>query len=137
MTDVLTKRQRSVVMTKVRSAGNRSTELRFVEFLRRYKICGWRRSQPLFGKPDFVFRAARVCVFVDGCFWHGCPRCYRRPESNREYWDVKLRRNRARDRVVRRTLTAAGWTVVRVWEHELKIENERRLAARIGSKVCP
>ena len=70
--------------------------------------------------PDFVFARQRVVVFVDGCFWHGCPKCYRRPKSNRKFWDAKFTRNRARDVQVTKALRRAGWKVVRVWEHRLK-----------------
>lgn len=106
-------------MSRIRSRGNVATELRFVELLRGHKIKGWRRNQKLFGKPDFVFHEKRMVVFVDGCFWHGCPRCYRRPLSNLKYWDAKILRNRQRDRVVKKTLQKLGWRVVRIWAHEL------------------
>jgi DNA mismatch endonuclease (patch repair protein) len=65
-----------------------------------------------------VFRPARVAVFVDGCFWHGCPEHYAAPRTNPHYWAPKIARNRARDEAVNRELGDAGWTVVRVWEHE-------------------
>ncbi|MCB1077899.1 MAG: hypothetical protein KDM64_08750 [Verrucomicrobiae bacterium] len=68
----------------------------------------------------FFFQAERVALFVDGCFWHGCPKCYRRPKSNQAFWDEKIRKNTARDRAVNRELKRKGWIVVRVWEHELK-----------------
>lgn len=69
-------------------------------------------------RPDIVFKAARVVVFVDGCFWHGCPEHCRTPSTNVEYWSPKIERNRARDARNDDELEAAGWTVVRVWEHE-------------------
>ena len=71
MTDVFSKKQRSQVMAAIRSKGNKTTELRLASILRAHGIKGWRRDQPLFGKPDFVFRRERLAVFVDGCFWHG------------------------------------------------------------------
>lgn len=107
-------------MALVRSKGNRATELKLVTLFRVAGITGWRRNQSLPGKPDFVFRAEMLAVFVDGCFWHGCARCYRRPSSNREYWDAKVQRNRARDLEVTATLKSKGWRVLRIWEHELK-----------------
>jgi DNA mismatch endonuclease Vsr len=76
-------------------------------------------------RPDFVFQEARVAVFVDGCFWHGCPRCYVRPRGNAAFWRKKLATNRARDRRVNRALRRLGWRVVRIWEHELR--NEERI----------
>lgn len=69
-------------------------------------------------RPDIVFTRARVAVFVDGCFWHGCPEHQVIPRSNRDYWVPKLRRNIDRDREVDEAFTGAGWQVVRVWEHE-------------------
>jgi DNA mismatch endonuclease (patch repair protein) len=119
MPDVFTKAKRSEVMSRIRSKGNANTELRLLAILRLAGITGWRRHVDLAGKPDFVFRKERLAVFVDGCFWHGCPRCYRRPTSNRRYWDAKVVRNRARDRAVTRTLRSIGWRVLRIWEHDL------------------
>lgn len=120
MADVFTKAKRSEVMSRIRSQGNLKTELRLMAIFRACGIIGWRRNQPLCGRPDFVFRQERLAVFVDGCFWHGCPRCYRRPDTNRKYWDAKVRRNRERDRQVKLRLAKAGWKVLRVWEHDLK-----------------
>jgi DNA mismatch endonuclease (patch repair protein) len=70
-------------------------------------------------RPDFVFRTQRLAVFVDGCFWHGCPRHATWPRQNAKFWREKILRNRTRDRLVTRTLRAHGWTVLRLWEHEL------------------
>lgn len=78
-------------------------------------------AQPLPGlrrRADLVFRTARVAVFVDGCYWHGCPTHATQPQTNKEFWDNKLRRNRERDIETNRALEAAGWTVLRFWEHE-------------------
>ena len=66
MPDVFTKAKRSEVMSRIRSRGNRATELRLIALMREHGITGWRRNVPLFGKPDFVFRAAKLAVFVDG-----------------------------------------------------------------------
>jgi len=130
MTDVFTKEKRSEVMSRIRSRGNVRTELRLIEIMRGAGITGWRRGQPVLGRPDFVFRRERVAVFVDGCFWHGCPKCYRRPKSNRKFWDAKAARNRARDAEVTRALRRAGWTVVRIWEHALR--HPGRIVWRLG-----
>lgn len=70
-------------------------------------------------RPDIVFPAARVAVFIDGCFWHGCPRHYSAPANNRVYWRQKLERNQARDARDSERLSSAGWTVVRLWECEV------------------
>ncbi|WP_075829129.1 very short patch repair endonuclease [Cellulosimicrobium sp. CUA-896] len=69
-------------------------------------------------RADLVFPRARVCVFVDGCYWHVCPEHRTTPRVNVEYWTAKLARNVERDRQTDRDLTAEGWTVIRVWEHE-------------------
>ena len=69
-------------------------------------------------RPDLTFAGAKVAVFVNGCFWHSCPVHGNTPGTNRDYWEPKLRRNRERDRQVTEALTADGWVVVRVWEHE-------------------
>lgn len=115
------KQTRSRIMSAIRSKGNRTTELRLRAYLVRAGIRGWRiNAQSLAGKPDFVFTTARVAVFIDGCFWHGCPRCLRRPESNRVYWENKIERNRANDKKATMALEKDGWTVLRFWEHELK-----------------
>lgn len=80
---------------------------------------------------DVAFTRARVAVFVDGCFWHGCPEHYRPPRSNSEYWSPKIERNRARDVKVDALLAAAGWTVVRAWEHEDPAEVAERVEAAV------
>jgi len=131
MADVFTPAKRSVVMSLIRSRGNRDTELRMIALFRAYRITGWRRSAPLLGKPDFVFREEKVAVFVDGCFWHGCPRHGRVPSSRLEYWGPKLARNVHRDRAVTRALRASGWTVLRIWECALTRQRSGRTAARI------
>ncbi len=67
---------------------------------------------------DIVFRKARVAVFVDGCFWHGCPDHYKQPSTNARYWSDKVEGNRRRDLETDACLAEAGWTVLRHWEHE-------------------
>jgi DNA mismatch endonuclease (patch repair protein) len=69
-------------------------------------------------RPDVVFTRRRIAIFVDGCFWHGCPQHGQTPAANREFWSTKLAANAARDRLQDRLLTQAGWQVIRIWEHE-------------------
>jgi len=134
MVDVFSKAKRSDVMSRIRSRGNKDTELRLIAIFRKHQIVGWRRHVKLAGKPDFVFPAARVAIFVDGCFWHGCPRCYRRPHSNQAYWDAKVHRNRQRDSETDRMLRKLGWRVVRLWEHDL-VQREACVVRRIRHSV--
>jgi DNA mismatch endonuclease (patch repair protein) len=131
MADVLTKAKRSALMARVRSAGNASTEQRLAHLLREHGITGWRRGAPLPGKPDFIFHTARLAIFVDGCFWHGCPRHRRTPKTHVVFWTTKLARNAQRDREVRRALRERGWRVLRIWEHELAQRNVAQLLRRI------
>lgn len=107
-------------MRQVRSKGNASTELKIVKLFRENKITDWRRHLPLIGKPDFAFPAVRAVVFIDGCFWHKCPKHYRAPKSSTDYWLAKVERNRKRDLKVTRELKEKGWRVLRVWECQLK-----------------
>ena len=120
MSDVLSPAARSAVMARVRSKGNASTEVRLMKLLRAAKIKGWRRHLPLAGTPDFAFPRERIILFVDGCFWHGCRTCYRKPSSNTSYWENKIARNKQRDRRTTTALKACGWQVLRIWEHSLK-----------------
>jgi DNA mismatch endonuclease (patch repair protein) len=119
MPDVFTRKKRSAVMAAIRSSGNRGTELKLIAIFREAGIRGWRRNFPLEGKPDFCFPKIRMAVFVDGCFWHGCPRHGRKPASNTEYWHAKLERNKKRDLAVGRLLRKKRWRVIRIWEHQL------------------
>ncbi|WP_040320166.1 DNA mismatch endonuclease Vsr [Aeromicrobium marinum] len=76
---------------------------------------------------DVAFTRARVAVFVDGCFWHGCPEHHTQPITNREWWEWKVQRNRDRDANTNELLTRHGWTVIRVWEHEDPAEAADRI----------
>jgi DNA mismatch endonuclease (patch repair protein) len=81
MTDIWSKRKRSEVMSRIRGKGNKQTEQVLRRLMRQAGITGWRRHMPLLGKPDFAFPKQKVAVFVDGCFWHGCRKCYTRPKT--------------------------------------------------------
>jgi DNA mismatch endonuclease, patch repair protein len=144
-TDIFTKAKRSEVMSRIRSRGNKGTEGALAKLLRRHKITGWRRHvqivtsprpSPQRGegvrvRPDFVFRQTRLALFVDGCFWHGCPKHGTKPKGNAAFWRRKFAGNIARDRLVTRTLRSAKWRVLRIWEHELARKHEARLLRRV------
>jgi DNA mismatch endonuclease (patch repair protein) len=120
---------RPVLMSRIRSRGNATTEIKFLTLLRASGITGWRRHLPLIGKPDFVFRSARIVVFLDGCFWHGhnCGRNLQ-PKTNARAWTKKIQRNRRRDAKVSAQLKLAGWKVIRLWECTLKKQPQRCIA---------
>ncbi len=136
MPDVFTPAKRSAVMARIRGTGNKDTELRMMALFRKHGLSGWRRRQTVFGKPDFVFRRERVAVFVDGCFWHGCPRHGTMPVGNRAFWKAKLGRNTERDTQVTRALRKAGWKVLRIWEHDLAAKHWPRVAGRIARALA-
>ena len=130
-------------MAGIRGRGNRSTELTMVALLRDARIMGWRRHVKLrprlsvvdtelatdknvgriLTRPDFIFRPAKVALFVDGCFWHACPMHSTAPAQNAEVWAEKFAGNVRRDAAQTRALEAAGWKVLRIWEHELQDRN--------------
>jgi DNA mismatch endonuclease (patch repair protein) len=135
MADIVSKAKRSEIMSKVRSRGNLRTELAMVKLLRANKITGWRRHYPIVGTPDFVFLKERLAIFVDGCFWHGCPKCFVEPKSNRAFWNTKIRRNKQRDFEVAQKLRKAKWHVLRVWEHQLLAAKKTRLLKTILRRI--
>jgi DNA mismatch endonuclease (patch repair protein) len=131
----LTAEQRSAVMARVKGRDT-GPELKLRRLLHgdgyRYRL----HAPELPGRPDLVFRRRRAAVFVHGCFWHGhaCPRGARAPKTNADYWTSKIARNRDRDAQVEARLTAQGWSVVIVWECELKSPAEvlARLQLALG-----
>lgn len=124
MTDTFSKEKRSQIMRQVKSSRNKSTEIKLIKYFKKNGIKGWRRNYKIFGKPDFVFITSKVAIFVDGCFWHGHNCRNTKPKDNKKYWDKKIDRNIQRDKQVKKHLEGIGWTVIRIWECELKDENK-------------
>lgn len=123
--DIKTPEARSRNMAAVRSR-NTKPELRLRREIwrsggRYFTAEGWRKltGRWLPGSPDLVFPSAAVVVFVDGCFWHGCPEHYRAPAERHEFWARKLAENQDRDRRVTEVLVGQGWKVIRIWEHRV------------------
>jgi DNA mismatch endonuclease (patch repair protein) len=134
--DVFSKDKRSEVMSKIRGKGNRSTERRMAAMLRANSISGWQmHRKDIPGTPDFYFPDLHLALFIDGCFWHQCPRCSKLPTQNDVFWAEKLSRNVRRDRRIRRALNRAGISVCRLWEHDLERNSPRcqTVVARIAS----
>jgi DNA mismatch endonuclease (patch repair protein) len=122
---------RSRNMQAIHSSGNMSTEMRLASLLRKNRIRGWRRHHgDILGKPDFFLGQRRLAIFVDGCFFHGCPRCGHVPKTNKSYWAAKIARNKARDLSVSRKLRKKGIRVVRIWECQLR-KSPGRCVSRI------
>ena len=121
-TDVMTREQRSRCMSRIRNKDT-GPELVLRQALWRRGL-RYRLHSKLPGRPDIVFKGRRVVVFVDGCFWHGCPAHGVQPKQNSGFWKDKLGRNRARDASVNDELRRLGWCVVRIWEHEVKEDVE-------------
>jgi DNA mismatch endonuclease, patch repair protein len=130
-------------MRSNRSADTRP-ELRLRSALHRSGL-RFRKAMPLTAgevrvRPDLIFTRARVVVFVDGCFWHGCATHGTTPRSNTGYWSPKLASNAERDRRVDRALTSSGWEVIRVWEHEVWNDigaSVGRVVARVRKPPSP
>jgi len=137
--DSVSKRKRSEIMGLVRGKGNKSTELAVRAIFKRLSLTGWRSHlHSIPGKPDFAFPKIKLAVFVDGCFWHGCPACARnKPRTNAGFWRKKIAANICRDKSVNRQLNRLGWRVLRIWEHSVAkkvslIEN--RLSKAVSAK---
>lgn len=99
-----------------------SLERRFFSTLAGMHLKGWKKNAAeLIGKPDVIFEKERLTIFIDGCFWHGCPRCCKKlPQTNRLYWSRKINRNVAFAKSANRRLREDGWLVIRIWEHEIR-----------------
>lgn len=132
MADVFDRKKRSDIMSKVRSNNNKSTELALIKFFKENHITGWKRNYPVKGHPDFVFLDKKIAVFVDGCFWHGHDCRNTRPSDNAEYWQKKRERNIKHDKEVTAMFKNRGWTVIRIWECELKNKNRSALINKLS-----
>lgn len=135
MADVFNKEKRSDIMRRVRSNNNKSTELRLIEIFKQNSIKGWKRNYPVKGHPDFVFIKQRIAIFVDGCFWHGHDCRNTRPVNNEEFWQKKRERNFRHDREITEIFEKRGWTVIRIWECELKRKNYETALLRITNAL--
>jgi len=129
--DVFDKEKRSAVMRSIKAKKNKSTELALIKVFREQGVTGWRRGYPVKGRPDFVFIKKRIAVFVDGCFWHGHDCRNTRPKENKAFWEKKIGGNIARDKIVTEMFESRDWTVVRIWECELKMKKRDELITKL------
>ena len=136
MADFLSSEERSIRMSRIRSVSTKP------ELLLRHAI--WRRgfryrvnAKNLPGRPDIVLPKYRTVVFVHGCFWHGHKGCkvYSVPKTNTEFWLAKVARNQERDQEVWRKLEAKGWSVIIVWECQLKKANLEETIDRVAEEI--
>lgn len=120
MSDNLKPEDRQKTMQAVKGKGTKP-ERRLWAMLAGMGIKGWKKNvNTITGKPDVAFTSQHIVVFIDGCFWHGCPYCRRKlPETNREYWERKIKRNIELAQLHNEQLQQDGWTVIRIWEHEM------------------
>lgn len=124
MADILTPAQRRLNMSRIRGK-NTKPEIRLRSALHLQGLRFRLHRKDLPGSPDIVFMKQKIAVFVDGCFWHGCPEHAVQPDTNGKFWRQKIEANRMRDVDASRQLTSLGWTVIRVWEHEVKQDVSR------------
>lgn len=133
MVDVHTKKQRSYNMSKIKCRDTKP-EVLLRKLLYADGARGYRVNYRLKGKPDVVFPKQKIAVFVDGCFWHKCPRCFQRPATNKTFWLDKINSNVKRDREINSTLNKSGWKVMRFWEHDIR-KNPEKCCEMILCKV--
>lgn len=118
MTDTVSKKKRSEIMSKVKSKDS-EIEVKFRKAIWKAGFRYRKNSANYFGKPDLVLKKYKTVIFIDSCFWHGCKKHCRLPSSNKKYWVEKIERNKRRDKEVNRYYRKLGWKVIRVWECEI------------------
>lgn len=131
MADIFDDKKRSEIMSKVHSKNNKSTELKLIDVFKENGIVGWRGNYSVKGHPDFVFLDKKIAIFVDGCFWHGHDCRNTRPSDNADYWTKKRERNIKHDKEITELFEQRGWTVIRIWECELKKKNRELLLEKL------
>lgn len=118
MADTISKEQRSKNMKAIRSQSK--LENLFTKHLWSQGLRFRKNVRTLKGKPDIAIQKYKIVIFIDSCFWHGCPLHFKPPKSNQEFWDKKIFRNKERDKEVNEYYIQRGWNLRRVWEHEIK-----------------
>jgi len=123
MTDVFTKEKRSWVMSRIRSKDTKMENI-LASKMKENGI-NFERYPKIFGKPDFLIKNSNIVVFVDGCFWHKCSKCYKEPKTRKEFWIPKIEENVRRDKEVNKRLKKEGYHIIRFWEHEVEKNVEK------------
>jgi len=130
MADVHTPRQRSYNMSRIRGKDTKP-EIFLRKALWKEGFRYTLKNKDVPGKPDLVFRKQKIVIFVDGCFWHRCPKHFVEPANNIDFWEKKIQSNVDRDKKINRELKKSGWTVVRIWEHDLKKDQYIKAVKRV------
>lgn len=134
MTDVLNQDQRKLNMSHIR-AKNTKPEVKLRKFLSAAGFRGYRIHFNLPGKPDIVFTKKKIVIFIDGCFWHKCSVCFQEPETHKEFWMKKIQSNVERDKKINEQLKNDGWTVIRIWEHDIR-KSPENVVSEITKLLC-
>lgn len=132
MPDIMSKEKRSRVMSHIRGKWTQS------ETMIHHTLKGLKIKHKMYpkidGNPDVLIKDTNTAIFIDGCFWHGCPRCYKEPQSNTEYWLPKIMNNKKRDKRNTRRAKAAGFRVKRIWEHQIQKKGNKKMALGMISR---
>jgi len=131
--DNLTKEKRSWNMSKIRSKDS-ELEIKFRKILWKNKIRYRKNVSGMKGKPDLVFKKFKIVLFIDSCFWHKCPIHGHLPKSNIGFWNIKLEKNKRRDTEINKYYKKNGWESIRIWEHELD-QNFQKKAKEVLKKL--
>jgi len=129
MTDTVSKKKRSEIMSKIRSKDSK-IEIAFRKTLWSEGFRYSKNSSKYFGKPDLILKKYKIVIFLDSCFWHGCKKHCRMPATNKKYWTEKIERNKQRDKEVNKYYKRLGWKIFRIWEHEIQ-KNFDKVTSRI------
>lgn len=135
--DTVTRQMRSFIMSRIRPSDTK-LEVAFRKLIWSRGIRGYRKNGKVPGRPDIYFPRLRLAVFIDGCFWHGCPMCFQLPKSNRKYWSKKIADNRARDKKIDRKLQWLGISRLHIREHQIEQDIEgafRRFLAKYRARA--
>jgi DNA mismatch endonuclease (patch repair protein) len=126
MTDKVSSEKRTQIMKQIKSKKTR-LENKIVSDLWRSGFRFRRNVNSLLGKPDISIKKYKVAIFIDSCFWHGCPQHCRMPESNKSYWQNKIKRNKERDKKVSAYYIEKRWNLLRIWEHDIKNDYKKSI----------
>lgn len=125
MADRITRKQRSFIMSRIRSKWTTPEKIMH-NFLKGNKI-RHKMHPKIEGSPDITLKDEKIAIFLHGCFWHGCKKCYRKPQNNKDFWKDKVKNNRARDKRNEKALKSNGWEVITIWEHDTKKDKLKKL----------